>query len=246
VLARLKTLFDRNWLLILDNADDLDLVTRLLPPEMRGHLLLTTRAWDMQRLARRLSVEILSDEQGAVFLLRRAGLLAADAELSLAGAAEQTLALQLAREMGGLPLALDQAGAYLEATGMSLSEYQQVYRQHRQVLLHERRARVPDHPEPVASTWSLSFTRVEEKNPAAADLLRLCAFLSPDAIAEEILTRGASVLGPSLEPVVGDPLLLGQAIEALRAYSLIGRDPRTKTLSVHRLACLASGPLLHS
>ena len=225
----------RNWLLILDNADDLDLVTPLLPPEIGGHLLLTTRAWDMQRLAQRLSVETLSDEQGAMFLLRRAGLLAADAELSQAIAGEQTLALQLTGEMGGLPLALDQAGAYLEATGMGLSEYQQVYRQHRQVLLQERRARVPEHPEPVATTWSLSFTRVEEKSPVAADLLRLCAFLSPDAIAEEILTEGASVVGPLLESVVGDPLLLGQAIEALRAYSLIGRDPRTKTLSVHRL-----------
>jgi tetratricopeptide (TPR) repeat protein len=223
------------WLLILDNADDLDLVPPLLPLEMGGHLLLTTRAWDMQRLAQRLEVDALSDEQGAVFLLRRAGLLAADAELSQVIAAEKTLALQLAREMGGLPLALDQAGAYLEATGMSLSEYQQVYRQYRQVLLQERRARVPDHPEPVATTWALSFARVEEKSPAGADLLRLCAFLSPDAIAEEILTEGASVLGPILEPVVGDPLLLSKAIEALRAYSLVGRDPRVRTLSVHRL-----------
>ena len=60
-------------------------------------------------------------------------------------------------------------------------------------------------------------------------------FCPPDAIPEEILTEGASVLGPSLEKVVSDPLLLGETIEALRAYSLIGRDPRTKTLSVHRL-----------
>ena len=43
------------------------------------------------------------------------------------------------------------------------------------------------------------------------------------------------MLGPLLESVVGDPLLLGQAIEALRAYSLVGRDPRARTLSVHRL-----------
>ena len=164
-----------NWLFILDNADDLDLVTPLLLPEMGGHLLLTTRAWDMQRRARRVEVETLPAEQGAAFLLRRAGLLASDAELSQAVESEQTLALQLAREMGGLPLALEQAGAYLEVTGMSLEEYQQVYRRH---LVQERRARVPDHPEPVATTWSLSFARVEEKSPAAADLLRLCAFLS--------------------------------------------------------------------
>jgi tetratricopeptide (TPR) repeat protein len=76
---------------------------------------------------------------------------------------------------------------------------------------------------------------VEEVNPAAADLLRLCAYLAPDAIAEEILTQGAEHLGSVLAPVVSDAFLLGQAMEALRAYSLIGRDPSRQTLSVHRL-----------
>jgi tetratricopeptide (TPR) repeat protein len=87
----------------------------------------------------------------------------------------------------------------------------------------------------VASTWSLSFERVEETNPAAADLLRLCAYLAPDAIAEEILTQGAEHLGPVLGPVAADAFLLGQAIEALRAYSLVGCDPAHQTLSMHRL-----------
>jgi tetratricopeptide (TPR) repeat protein len=65
--------------------------------------------------------------------------------------------------------------------------------------------------------------------------LRLCAYLAPDAIAEEILAQGAAHLGPVLGPVVSDAFLLGQAIEALRAYSLVGRDPGLQTLSVHRL-----------
>jgi len=141
----------------------------------------------------------------------------------------------VSQELGGLPLALDQAGAYLEATGTALAAYQQIYQQHRMALLAQRRAQGTDHPEPVASTWSLSFKRVEAMNPAAADLLRLCAYLAPDAIPEEILTQGAKHLGPVLEPVASDAFLLGQAVEALRAYSLIGRDPGLQTLSVHRL-----------
>ena len=44
----------------------------------------------------------------------------------------------------------------------------------------------------VATTWSLSFERVRREMPCAADLLRLCAFLAPDAIPEEIITEGAS------------------------------------------------------
>ena len=87
--------------------------------------------------------------------------------------------MQVSQELGGLPLALDQAGAYLEATGTPLATYQQIYQQHRTDLLAERRAQGTDHPEPVASTWSLSFERVEATNPAASDLLRLCAYLRP-------------------------------------------------------------------
>ena len=223
------------WLLILDNADDLSLVPTFLPPALGGHLLLTTRAFAVGRLASRLEVDTLSAEQGALFLLRRASLIAPDATLEHISPKPRDLAMQVSQELGGLPLALDQAGAYLEATGTALAAYQQIYQQHRTALLAQRRAQGADHPEPVASTWSLSFARVEEMNPAAAELLRLCAYLAPDAIAEEILTQGAEYLGPVLGPVATDAFLLGQAIEGLRAYSLIGRDPSLQTLSVHRL-----------
>ncbi len=223
------------WLLILDNADDLSLVPAFLPPALGGHLLLTTRAFAVGQLASRLEVDTLSPEQGALFLLRRASLVAPDATLEQVSPQQRALAMQVSQELGGLPLALDQAGAYLEATGTALAAYQQIYQQHRTDLLAQRRAQGADHPEPVASTWSLSFARVEETNPAAADLLRLCAYLAPDAIPDEILTLGAEHLGPALGPVASDAFLLGQAIEALRTYSLIGRDASLQTLSVHRL-----------
>ncbi|MDQ2887902.1 MAG: TIR domain-containing protein, partial [Chloroflexota bacterium] len=179
-----------HWLLILDNADDVALLPPFLPPLAGGHILLTTRAYDMQRLATRLQVETLSDEQGALLLLRRSALLPPDGTLAQASEDERRLATSLTAELGGLPLALDQAGAYLEATGMSLDEYQRLYQTHRRLLSQERRSLVEDHPEAVATTWSLAFERVEEKNAAAADLLRLCAYLAPDAIPETILTEG--------------------------------------------------------
>lgn len=90
----------------------------------------------------------------------------------------------------------------------------------------------------MATTWSLSFAHVEQQNSAAADLLRLCAFLAPDAIPEVIVTAGASHLGPQLAPVGADAYLLNQAIEALRAYSLVQRETSSEAgnlLSVHRL-----------
>ena len=225
----------RDWLLILDNADELALVSDFLPTIFGGHLLLTTRAVAMGRLASRLEIETLQPEQGALLLLRRAGLLEPLTPLKQASSQQRELALHLSQDFGGLPLALDQAGAYLEETGMDLEGYMQLYQHQRVALLHERRGLVADHPAPVATTWSLSFERVKEKNPAAAQLLRIAAFLSPDAIPEELFTDDISFSDPILASATADPLHFNQVLEALRAYSLIQRNPTSKTLSVHRL-----------
>ena len=180
-------------------------------------------------------VETFAQEQGVLFLLRRAGLIPLDADVSLALPQDQALAQQITEEVGGLPLALDQVGAYLETTGCGLAAYWQQYQQHRKELLKEYRGMEADHPQPVATTWSLSFERIEGRNPAAADVLRLCAFLAPDAIFEEMLLQGADTLPPTLSATVRDGYLLDLAIEALRTYSLIVRDTQSRALAVHRL-----------
>ena len=148
------------WLLLLDNADDLTLVRDFLPPAGKGHTLLTTRAASMGRLAQPLEVDALDVEPGALLLLRRAERLASDAPLEQAETSERAIAISITRELGGLPLALDQAGAYIEETQCSLADYLQMYRTQRADLLNARGGLVLDHPEPVATTWSLSFAQV--------------------------------------------------------------------------------------
>ncbi|MFL5590329.1 MAG: FxSxx-COOH system tetratricopeptide repeat protein [Ktedonobacteraceae bacterium] len=223
------------WLLILDNADDLAMVQEFMPLVHGGHVLLTTRAAAMGRLAQRLEVEKLDVDVGALFLLRRASILAPDGSLEQASPRDRESALAITREMDGLPLALDQAGAYIEETPCSVEGYLRLYRRQRGALLVQRGGLVDDHPASVATTWSLSFEQVEKNSPAAADLLRVCAFLHPDAIPEELLSAGALHLGPQLEPLAVDELAFNEAIRALHAYSLVRRDLPDKTLSVHRL-----------
>jgi hypothetical protein len=137
--------------------------------------------------------------------------------------------------VGGLPLALDQAGAYIEETGCSLSDYLKFYQSRRNRLLRMRGENTTGHPEPVATTWSLAFEKVERANPVAADLLRLCAFLHPDEIPEVLIGQGTSELGPVLQSVVEDAFELNEAIGELRKYSLVKRDPEKKILNIHRL-----------
>src|SRR6266446_6337421 len=114
--------------------------------------------------------------------------------------ADRTSAATIVQEMDGLPLALDQAGAFIEETQCSVSDYLQRYRQRQAVLLKRRGGSGKDHPEPVATTWSLSFERVEQLDPLAAELLRCCAFLAPDAIPEQMIIDGSRNWAPSCIP----------------------------------------------
>ncbi|HJT56824.1 MAG TPA: tetratricopeptide repeat protein, partial [Ktedonobacteraceae bacterium] len=134
-----------------------------------------------------------------------------------------------------LPLALDQAGAYIEETGCSLGDYLTFYKTRRNRLLRVRGESATGHPEPVATTWSLAFEKVERAHPAAAELLRLCAFLQPDEIPEAMIMEGAPELGPVLQPVATDVFELNEAIGELRRYSLVKRDPEKKFINIHRL-----------
>jgi hypothetical protein len=174
------------WLLILDNADELTLLPEFLPAPLQGHLLFTTRAQALGRLANRIEVNALDQDAAALLVLHRAGLLTLDAPLAQAEQADQQMAEEPSRQLGGLPLALDQAGAYLEETRCSLQHYLDLYKSHRAELLHHRGGLVLDHPDSVATTWSLSFASIEQRSALAADLLRVCSLLHPDAIPEEL------------------------------------------------------------
>ncbi len=77
-----------------------------------------------------------------------------------------------------------------------------------------------------------------EKDPVAADILRVSAFLNPEGIPLELLTDGASQLGPVLAGAFAtseDPLVLNEALEPLTRYSLIQRDVDAQTYSIHRI-----------
>jgi class 3 adenylate cyclase/tetratricopeptide (TPR) repeat protein/DNA-binding XRE family transcriptional regulator len=224
-----------NWLLILDNADTLSLLFDFLPDTAHGHLLLTTRAQATGKIAMNLSVEKMEISEGMQLLLHRAKLLAPGESQDNLSATIRKAGQQLVKELDCLPLALDQAGAYIEETGCSLPEYLDLYQRHHSALLNRQSGLSADYPHTVTSTWSLSFQQVEQECPAAAELLDFCAFLDPDAIPETVLTEGADSLGPVLGAVASDPLLLNEAIQTLRRYSLIKRDPDTKILNVHRL-----------
>ena len=231
LIAAIKGWLERcleSWLLVFDNADDLSLVQPYLPQQGQGSILLTTRSAAVGWLANSIEVEQMGLVEGTQFLLHRTQRLQATEE-------ECNEAANIVIALDGFPLALDQAGAYIEETGCSFGDYLKLYEQHRAALLARRGKQATNYPNSVGTTWSLSFEKIEQTNPAAADLLRLCAFLAPDHIPEELLTNGAAYWPPLLQQAVADPLSFNELLEALLAFSLVKRLARERLLSLHRL-----------
>ena len=220
------------WLLVFDNADVPELLKSYYPHTPRGHILLTSRAqiFDMLGIDNTFVLEKMDPEEAIGFLFKRTKRPQSDP-------AENQSVEQLARELGFLPLALEQAAAYITAKGARFQDYLASFQRQRLSLLNKADPKTGDYPASVASTWALNFLEVEH-DPVAADLLRVSAFLSPDAIPLELLTEGASQLGPMLAGALADsedPLALNEALEPLTRYSLIRLDIDTQTYSIHRM-----------
>jgi tetratricopeptide (TPR) repeat protein len=223
-----------DWLLILDNADNLSFVSDLVRREWSGHILLTTRAYATGSISK-VEIREMPVEEGTLFLLRRTKLIGIDDALESAREADQALAAEITQELGGLPLALDQAGAFIEERPSSFAEYLELYRREGDQLRAERGGLIIADHEPVTITFSLAFRQVESASAAAADMLRACAFLSPDAIPEEIFVTGVKELGENLAAMAGGGINLVKMIGEATRYSLIRRNTQNGTVEVHRV-----------
>src|SRR5581483_358735 len=225
----------RDWLLIVDNVEERELIASVLPTSPEGSLFFTTRRQSLGTLAYPLEVERMSQEEGTRFLLHRSRRLSLEEPLDACSFAEVMEASKIVEAMEGLPLALDQAGAYIEETQCSLQDYLQLFQAHRAVLLGQRGRESTDHPDSVVTTLSLSITAIAQQHPAAVDLLKVCALLHPDGIPEELFLEKGDHLGPTLAAACTDMLSWNKLVATVCAYSLMKRQPREKTLSMHRL-----------
>jgi len=204
--------FPAGWLLVFDNAPGQDAVRQFLPPAGKGRVLITSQSAVWLR-GQAVEVPVLDTGIAAAFLVNRTG------------DPDERAAEELAGELGGLPLALEQAAAYIQATGSTLAGYLSLFRDRRADLL--ARGQAAGHPADVAATLGLAVSRLGDEAPAAR-LLRLLAFLAPEPVPLALLLADARVadeLAPQVAaavgPLLGDPVAAGDAVAALRRYTLV-------------------------
>jgi hypothetical protein len=143
-------------------------------------------------------------------------------------------------QMGGLPLALDQAGAFIDENKCGVQRYAAPYRGHVAELMEER-GWADRCPASVATTWTISIDQVRAESPLAIDLLQVCAFLHSDAISVALVEH----ILPSCDSFGtgrGTAWQLEKAVWVLMRFSLLGRRQSLEhsrqladALSMHRL-----------
>jgi tetratricopeptide (TPR) repeat protein len=220
------------WLLILDNADEPELVKDFIPLECKGHILLTSRAriFDSLLIQNPIKLEKMHPAEAKEFLLKRTGCQGIETEGMLS-------VEQLVYELDYLPLALEQAGAYIYKMQCTFRDYLASYKKRGFELLEKVKPVTGNYSKSVLTTWSLNFEQVEKISAASADLLRVSAFLNQDQIPLELFTLGAKELGPELSRVLdnADSLAMDELLESLAQYSLISRDIQAQTFDIHRM-----------
>lgn len=225
----------QHWLLIFDNADNPDLLRDFLPRQHRGDVLLTSRARVFDSLGlfiQPIELEELSSGDARSFLLHRTGRNLPDED-------ELRAADSLALELGYLPLALEQAAAYMFQRGTRFQDYLVSFRKRRLELLERQHPAIGNYSHSVVTTWIMNFNELKTI-PASVELLCLSGFLAPEDIPLDLLAPGFShfedSIGKAAASYEEDPLSLDDVMEPLLRYSLVQRHSGDlPVFTIHRL-----------
>ncbi|WP_416983901.1 FxSxx-COOH system tetratricopeptide repeat protein [Streptomyces sp. T028] len=210
------------WILVFDNADSPEDLTGYFPTGSSGHILVTSRNQSWSHQGATLAVDVFLRRESVEHLSRRApGLTADEAD-------------QVATALGDLPLAVEQAAAWLAETATPIAEYLRRLTEQTAAVLALNQA--PDYPETVAATWNISIERLKERSPASVRLLQLCAFLAPEPISSQLLYSKEMIdaLKP-YDPALQESLLLGRVIREIGQLALAKVDQVSSSIQVHRL-----------
>ncbi|WP_406353478.1 tetratricopeptide repeat protein [Streptomyces sp. NBC_00658] len=203
------------WLLVFDNVEHPDDLRHYLGALPDGHHLATSRTgtgW--HAIAPTMPLGLL-DADAAVSLLCTLAL--GEGQTPTPNQREE--ARTLAAELGYLPLALEQAGAYLFETGTPLADYRALLGQ-----VMDTAAGGIDPERTIARIWRHTLTAIERRNPRAVTLLDAMAWLAPDDLPRTLLA-----------PLCPDTLTLGDALGVLHSYNMISYSADRQSISVHRL-----------
>ncbi|KAK6357583.1 hypothetical protein TWF718_001891 [Orbilia javanica] len=167
-----------SWLLIVDNADDLESFTidEYFPRHGGGAVLITSRRREFSHCAREVGLDGL-DRNNAVELLLRL------VQLSDPTEGDMEHAMAVVENLGFMPLAISHAGCFIRELDIPMSEYLEYYNKAFTTVQSRKPTLGWSYREDTAvTTWEVSFSSVRKRDEKAALLLLSCAYLNSNEI----------------------------------------------------------------
>jgi tetratricopeptide (TPR) repeat protein len=207
------------WLLVFDNADNPEELGNYLPGG-DGHVLITSRDPAWTQVAMPLAVDVFTEDEAATHLMRRVDI-------------SEDNARKIGKALGYLPLAIEQAAAWLASTFMPAGEYLEALEKETASTLA---LSTETFPQPVAMTWNVTIRQLREASPAAARLLELLAFFSSEPISLDLIysDETAGILSP-FDETLRDKLVLGKVVREISRFALAKVDQGNNSIQVHPL-----------
>jgi hypothetical protein len=214
---------NQRWLLIYDNAEDIDQIKPLLPTG-GGHVLITSRdeRWRTDVRGTSLQVDVFKREESVSHLRRR-----------MLDITEED-AREVARVLGNMPLAVSAAGALLASTDMSVPEYLRLLDQQPTPVVPEEHV-LRAYPPEVWKAWNLSLDQLQKKSAAAARLLGICSVMAPDISLDLIDTDAMADTLRDLDPTISERAMIARLIRQIDLLALIKLDNNNRQIQVHRV-----------
>jgi tetratricopeptide (TPR) repeat protein len=208
------------WLLIFDNAEDPEDLAAFLPAGS-GHIIITSRNRAWTRHAGPVELDVFSQRESVVHLMRHVPGL------------DDLDATRVSRAVGNLPLAIEQAAAWLAETGMPAGLYAEWLETQATSALGLNKPL--DYAKPVVAAWNLSISRLRERSPASIRLLQILAFCSPGPISATLLYSDAMI--NSLRPydIALSKPMLSRVIGEISRFALVKVDQSSNPVQIHRL-----------
>ena len=134
---------------------------------------------------------------------------------------EGVAASQLLEHLGNLPLAIEQAGAYIYTSSMHISRYLEVYTKNAKGLLENAPIIWNYRNDMVLSTWEISFAAIEKRHPKAASILLLSGFLARNDLWMDLFQWGLTIRANGRSPAcLNDTILANQPMQTYKRTML--------------------------
>ncbi len=215
-----------SWLLIFDNVDNLASIKPFWPSAGHGSIIVTAKNPEVitSLVQKSIHLKPFSESDGAKFLLSR---------LSDPSAQDESLATVIAKKLGGLPIALSHVAGFIEATSCTFEEVLDMYsyRADAELVDYDSSEITFDYEQSYDTMWKVSLESLGEE---ATQLLEMLALLDPDGIPEGLLRDQGRAINEKPR-ILSEPAKYRKGVSQLRRHSLIEKDVRLHTLSIHRL-----------